>query len=467
VAVRPQIADLSRRDRRRGQIVDYIFETLDDKRFQQLCQALTLRKWPDSQIYPLGESDGGRDAIMFDRGDPGEADTTVVQVKFTRDPSEVKDVVKWLTTTIEAERPKVVALAKRGAKRFELMTNVRGSGSLDSGEMDKIAAILRSLPIEAVCLWRADITSSLDAHPDLRLSFPEVLTGRDAINIISAGIDVVAVNRREKAVRAFLTGQYDTEGKVRFKQAEISNDLFDLFVDIPAAAKSGLGGKPESADPLPNLIRQISFKTDYVDPRYPSRNEAGAASILLDCDAATVCPSIVLEGAPGQGKSTITQLVCQIHRTRFLGRTEGLGSLPSHLTSVPLRFPIKVDLRELSSFLIHGRIPGSNTDAELTPRTLETFLSALIHRDSGGCAFDVDDLACVMSQAPSIVMLDGLDEVAEAKDRARVVDEITIGSKRLRANAKDLQVVVTSRPAAYAASPGLDPLEFRYLDFRT
>ena len=55
---------------------------------------------------------------------------------------------------------------------------------------------------------------------------------------------------------------------------------------------------------------------------YHSRNEAwlGAASLLLDGDFQQAEPLVILEGAPGQGKSTIVQYICQVHRMRILDR---------------------------------------------------------------------------------------------------------------------------------------------------
>ena len=44
----------------------------------------------------------------------------------------------------------------------------------------------------------------------------------------------------------------------------------------------------------------------------------GAASLLLHRLAQRHLDRVVIEGAPGQGKSTIVQYICQIHRRRIL-----------------------------------------------------------------------------------------------------------------------------------------------------
>ena len=59
-------------------------------------------------------------------------------------------------------------------------------------------------------------------------------------------------------------------------------------------------------------------------------------------------------------------------------------------------------------------------------------------------------------------MFDGLDEIAEIARRRDVVNEIDQGVERLSENSVALQVLVTSRPAAFANSPGLPETDFRY-----
>lgn len=59
-----------------------------------------------------------------------------------------------------------------------------------------------------------------------------------------------------------------------------------------------------------------------------------------------------------------------------------------------------------------------------------------------------------------LLVFDGLDEVADISRRQEVVSEIVRGVNRLEENAGSLQAVVTTRPAAFANSPGLPEEEF-------
>ena len=74
------------------------------------------------------------------------------------------------------------------------------------------------------------------------------------------------------------------------------------------------------------------------------------------------------------------------------------------------------------------------------------------------------DLHAVAKLSAILLVFDGLDEVADIERRQEVVDEIVKGIDRLEANAASLQVVVTSRPAAFANSPGLPEDKFNYFE---
>src|SRR5205807_373062 len=60
---------------------------------------------------------------------------------------------------------------------------------------------------------------------------------------------------------------------------------------------------------------------------------------------------IVLEGAPGQGKSTLGQYLCQVHRLRILQRAEAAGDLPLQHQTSPVRIPFRIDLRDLATWM--------------------------------------------------------------------------------------------------------------------
>jgi len=148
---------------------------------------------------------------------------------------------------------------------------------------------------------------------------------------------------------------------------------------------------------------------------------------------------------------------------KLLGESDGLQAIaPQHRDS-PTRLPIKVDLRDFATWL-RKEDPFTPGGESLTPprwkKSLEAFLAALISTYSGGTIFGSDDFIALVRISAVLLVLDGLDEVADIPRRREVVDEIVSGIQRLKANAASLQTIVTSRPAAFANSPGIPALTF-------
>jgi hypothetical protein len=197
----------------------------------------------------------------------------------------------------------------------------------------------------------------------------------------------------------------------------------------------------------------------------PRKEDLGTAALLLTDLETGLIDQIVVEGAPGQGKSMLVQYICQVHRIRWLRKDADLNRLPELHRNAPIRIPFKVDLRDLSSWL-SGIDPFSEqtwSDRANEPRTLETFLARLVRYHSGGFSFDVNDLHEVARRAPLLIALDGLDEVADIRSRHDVVIGVTKTIPRLRENCSGLRVVITSRPAAFTNSPGFNIEQFPHL----
>ena len=87
---------------------------------------------------------------------------------------------------------------------------------------------------------------------------------------------------------------------------------------------------------------------------------------------------VVIEGAPGQGKSTIVQYICQVHRERLIGRPDVTPNMARTHRDSPIRLPFKVECRDLAVWL-GGRNPFATLEDDgsvaIRQRTLESFLS--------------------------------------------------------------------------------------------
>jgi hypothetical protein len=454
------------------------YEALGEQEFQRLCQALLLAPYPDLQCMPVAMPDGGRDATV----DHPIEGTIVFQVKFARAPERLDDVVGWVCASIDRERPKVEELVRRGARRYVLMTNVRGSSHLGTGSIDRVQDHLNStLPIPAQCLWRDDLDRRLDGQPQLKLRYPALLDGVDAVRMVwESGFAGEQARRRRRALEAYLAHQHGEDSGVRFRQTgqERDDQLLDIFVDVPvvpprrrvdslladwyhsAAAANGVPRPFDDARPrhlgggmTPELGAEAYFGPDAL----------GAASLLLG-QHARAFPLLVVEGAPGQGKSTLSQYLAQVHRIRLLGKGDEAARMPPAHRASPLLIPFKLDLRDLAAWLDPEErdSPEPRRPSDWEP-TLESALAAHVHRFSGGMRFDVADLDTVIRDNPTIVILDGLDEVGNPAARERVVAAIAEAVTRLGGRLSDFRVLVTSRPSVIAHAAALPRRQFQYL----
>jgi hypothetical protein len=460
--------------------VDYPLENLGPERFQYFCQSLVVKEFPKVQCFPVGQPDGGRDAVSLYTQGRGD-EFMVFQVKFTRNPFAEPDPHKWLVAIMGEELAKVRRLILQGASHYLLLTNIPGTAHPGVGSIDRLNKLMsETLGIPSQCWWRNDINRRLDDAWSLKWVYPDLMTGPDFLRWIAETGFSEHRERRAATTRAFLRTQYLMDEQVRFKQVELQNKLLDLFVDVPIAFREQI----EHSKQIRNFYFRLQkspggFQPGAADPEETSNpgwshmtwnaaaeKEFGAATLLLSEAAQNALPRIVVEGAPGQGKSTIAQYVCQVHRMRLLKETEVLSSVAEVHQQAPIRLPIKVDLRDFATWM--GKKDPFNVEDPLSQpknwhKSLESFLAALISNQSGGTDFTTDDLVALARISSILILFDGLDEVADIPRRKEVVEEIVRGVARIEENAASLQVIVTSRPAAFANSPGMPHGQYLYL----
>lgn len=455
--------------------MNYPLENLGPERFQEFCQALLIRENPNVQCFPVAQPDGGRDAVSYIPSQ-NTGKFVIFQVKYCRRPLAESDPQKWLLAIMEEELPKVRALVPRGAVQYYLIANIHGTAHPGTGSIDQLSERLRiDFSIPFMCWWRDDINRRLDNAWALKWAYPELMTGPDFLRAIAESGLTEHPERREAAIRAFLTQQYSTDEQVRFKQVELQNNLLDLFVDVPVAFREhpteprqlrlfqGIVNSLLQSSPDSDEAADLGGQYEY---RYHHEPPVGAATLLLNRRFPSRFPHIVLEGAPGQGKSTIAQYVCQVHRMRLLNDDIALAKLPpDHRNNVLTRLPIKIDLRDFATWLAK-QDPFTTDEKREAPigwaKSLEAFIAAMIAFNSGGTHFTTDDLIAVLRISSVLIVFDGLDEVADIGRRQEVVEEIIRGIQRVEANAASVQTVVTSRPAAFANSPGMPSDKYPY-----
>lgn len=83
------------------------------------------------------------------------------------------------------------------------------------------------------CWWRDDVERRLDDAWSIKWSFPEVLSNHDIIRLALEAQAPTLASQRTQAVRTAIRDQFEKEKDVRFKQVDLRNNLFDLFIDVP------------------------------------------------------------------------------------------------------------------------------------------------------------------------------------------------------------------------------------------
>ncbi|WP_344319775.1 NACHT domain-containing protein, partial [Streptomyces yatensis] len=420
---------------------NYLYERLTEKNFQRLCAALLAHLHPDARCYPVGHSDGGRDMTRTDG-----TETVVYQVKWTS--KSIQNPVSWLSAAVRGEADNIRRLVSGGATRYVLITSVAGTAVPGRGSMDRLDAELarlqRDFNIPVQVWWRSDVDARVDAAPtELKWAYSDMLAGHDLVRYFIHGAQAAA---QDQGLRALLMNviatQWEEDSKVKFKQVELTtHNLDDLFIDVGASRVS----EPS------NLRRSLPMPLEF--GQGPAEL-AGAAHYLLRADR----PYTLVRGEPGQGKSTLSQYLCQRHREAYLNEAEEPAADPAAQEQpADPRIALRIDLHDYAAWLA-GQDPFADemTTAKKRLRRdgqLEHFLAAFLTAHGGGLPADATTVHDLLARLPVLLVLDGLDEVASPATRKRVVSEIDSFTARLR-TALNAQLIVTTRPnAAELAEP--------------
>ncbi|MFD5912611.1 NACHT domain-containing protein [Streptomyces massasporeus] len=460
----------------------YPYEQLDGRRFQLLAQSLFTAEHPNVQCFPLSGPDGGRDAVGMSLRTTSRSlkDGHVYQVKFReQNPVGVPttdDLYRWVIGNLKSELPNVRKLAKRGAELFTFVTNVPATGHLDAGLRDRVQEWVNAhLPIPTSIWWREDLDARLSRHADLifrfalfrgidsvRAYFQSLLPASSVPSVLS-GVAFQPSHPGVSTMVLYLSKQYEAEASLRFKQVEIDPiPVLKHFVDTPVVVQQ----RGQDAGYIRELLASVDPDIDASDNDVDvDGHPVKVARLFLNDRFVDGFRKVVLEGAPGQGKTTLVQYIGQIHRARILDRLKDLSDVPAELKTGPLRLPIRIELRHLGSWL-QGESPwAAHSNEAQTPTypSIQSFISAHAAYSTGGLELTANDVIAIIAKTPTLLMLDGLDEVPDAEVRARVVELAESFINDLQTFGADVQVIVTSRPSASSKTAVFSRQGFKYL----
>lgn len=438
----------------------YYFDQLDNPtRFQRLINGI-LVGWfgADARLTPLLGPDGGADGEIAPRNphmefrrdsmasrpsdlgrQPPRPGRYLFQVKFHR-TSEQKNTYlrsKVVSEFRNALRDDILHRSDRDdVDYFVLVTNVSASKKA----IDRVERIREELRptrrrLHADVWWGERVTTELDWSFGLWRSFPELFPGHRPPTLAEASSQ--SPEGLARTLRLAVSHQHTRDTRVKFRQLELEQELLSLFVDVDVqfpvdddirrpsnlrARRSGYGD-----DPMPrNRLSTLGTL---------GRRHSALQLLIND----SICARrILLEGGPGQGKSTVTQMAAQVYREVLLGRQDSVRRDPTWGRLCRLRTPIRVELKEFASWL-----------SESSGGTFEQYIAHIISQDSGGSSISVTDLQSIVEGSALILFLDGLDEIANDGSRDEVLDCILDTVARFEdVLAVDLRVVLTTRPPA-------------------
>jgi len=409
----------------------YLYERLGDHDFQQLVGALLTAQFADYVPMALRQADGGRDGIL--KTEPGRV--LVYQVKWFAE-GKTKDSVATLSAMVRGEAENLRRLAKDGVRRYILVTNVPSTSKPGTGTLDRLDKALDAFAKEfgfeqMTCVWREGINAWVDnATTEIKWAYADMLAGWDLVRyLVAEQVGAAKDSGLRDLVRKVVAAQWAEDEVLKFSQAEVDREkVADLYVDVTAEKLSTIPGSgPARTTPF---------------------HLGGAAKYLLTAPT----PFNIVRGAPGQGKSTLSQYVCQAHRNAFMPEGSGSTDLPD--VAQP-RFPLRLDLSDYARWLRGGdpwlaeeAKPSRKTKRSGPTATIEAFLADLVTYESGGVSTTAKDVQAIFQRVPSVVVLDGLDEVGSASARQGIVRCIDEFVSRGKAYDDPPKVIVTTRPSA-------------------
>jgi hypothetical protein len=468
--------------------VDYDLTRLGDREFEHLSQALALQVLgPGVSVFGDGP-DGGREAAFEGRmrfPDPDEPwdGYGVVQAKYRqRLVGEGKDAT-WLLRQLRAE---LETWANRKSNRVRhgrvpryvlFTTNVVLSAVAGSGGVDRVDALIADyadrLGLRGWRVWHHDqLCRVLDAHRDVRLTYAALITPSDLVAqlVELLGGGTAATVGQQLVVQA--AKELTAQQWVRLGEAgHPTNEklpLGEVAVDLPAR------GAHVPNRQTPRLLSQPVVRLGSADAIRALDEVPGAVAYLIDrgntvfrpSRRPTVHPRTVVVGGPGQGKSTLAQLLCQAYRVALLAdrpaeslgplAAEALRPLRSQLVrlGIPIpschRWPVQVRLSQYGDAIAGG--------ADIS---LLRFLADQVSRHEPGLVTP-NGLRAWLLHYPWLLVLDGLDEVAAPTVREALLQHINDFLTEAAAADADLMVVATTRPQGYAEE--FSPAHYEHLE---
>ncbi|PZF86115.1 hypothetical protein C1I92_02740 [Jiangella anatolica] len=296
--------------------------------------------------------------------------------------------------------------------------------------------------------WDANqIQVMINAHPSIRRAFPGFFTAADVFANLAEFTDNLRLDELEPGLRAHARTSLIGEGVIYFDEAGSGDvrgiPVHDVAIDLPVT----LGGQVEQS----SAIRYVLGRGERVlKPRQ---------SIYLGPR------HLIVAGAPGNGKTTISKFLVQAYRAAMLAGAGDLSADHQEVISgtkaalerlgmaLPMhrRWAMRIDLAE------YAQEHGLDEDS-----TLVRWIAHKVSKRSDLGEVKARALLSWMRQWPWFLVLDGLDEVTEPRVRKRLIQQVSEFVNDAEAENCDVLVVLTTRPIGYTEN--IAPSQFERID---
>ena len=319
----------------------YELTRLGSTEFEHLSQALGVAVLgPAVSVFGAGP-DGGREATWNGRLEypmPTPASgcwdgAGVLQAKFKTTVTTTEADTRWLLGEIRKEL-KVWANEKSSRRRrgrlpqyLIFTTNVALSPDPQRGGIDRADALIKSykkeLGLQGWAVRHQDqVCRYLDHHDGVRRTYRALITPGDVLADVQDALarlraDEIHSDPLGELLARRAVKELSAQRWVRLHEAGHPTNqrlnLSDVAVDLPARPQGG-----DSGTRIPGIVAHLVKIGDEI--RRPRRGH-------------DPLPHVALVGGPGQGKTTLGQLLCQAYRTAMLERRERTPSGSTSPTS--------------------------------------------------------------------------------------------------------------------------------------
>lgn len=389
--------------------------------------------------------DGGREATFQVDAPPAATPSAgvwsgygIVQAKTIR---FAQDPAKNASSLVAATRAELDKFVPRGTAKPErtpaptayiIATNARLSAA-PGGGVDEILNLLAThrVGLTGYAVWHYEhICRLLDLHIGVRKTYAGFVTPGDILARLADVLDG-SPGKLGTTLKSHAASQLAARETLKLETTEITDQnkvrLSEVAIDLPGHGYLGVERR---------VVQHVL--------------EAGDAS-LRNSQRGENPYGFVILGGPGQGKSTLGQIIAQAYRVGLLEEVEhsitpqidaAIRDTKACLRDLGLaiprnrRWPVVIDLAAFADALLDS---PALTAVEYVARQLR----------SQGASIDGGQVAAWLSTWPWLLVLDGLDEVPAQSSRTAVVAALNDLIVESRVGDWDLLVVCTTRPQGY------------------